>query len=96
MAVVDSHYKFVTIHVGGYGSNSDGGTWKHSKFGKAFDSNKVRIPEPKVLPNSTVVAPHVLIGDEAFQLRPNFLRPFPGKTLNDSRRIYNYRLSRAR
>ncbi|XP_066587645.1 uncharacterized protein [Prorops nasuta] len=38
-----------------------------------------------------------LIGDEAFQLTNYLLRPYPGKSeLNDDRRVFNYRLSRAR
>lgn len=49
-----------------------------------------------MLPNSNILAPHVLIGDEAFQLRQDFLRPFPGKQLSTMRQIFNYRLSRAR
>jgi len=96
MAVVDSKYKFITVDIGGYGSNSDGGIWKSSKFGRAFDNGKVDIPHPKRLPGSEMIAPHVILGDAAFQLKPNFMRPFPGKALDNSRRIYNYRLSRAR
>lgn len=42
--------------------------------------------------------PFVFIGDEAFQLRTNFMRPYPGcQTKNDiDCKIFNYRLSRAR
>lgn len=38
----------------------------------------------------------IFIGDEAFALEENVLKPFPQKSLNYERRIYNYRLSRAR
>ena len=40
--------------------------------------------------------PFVFVGDEAFALRADFLKPFNSRLLNDQRRIFNYRLSRAR
>ncbi|XP_029345737.1 uncharacterized protein LOC115033040 [Acyrthosiphon pisum] len=38
----------------------------------------------------------VFVGDGAFALHTNLLRPYPQRGLNDERRIFNYRLSRAR
>ena len=40
--------------------------------------------------------PFVIIGDEAFPLKPSLMKPYPAKVLTDYERIYNYRLSRAR
>ncbi|KAK5648164.1 hypothetical protein RI129_003056 [Pyrocoelia pectoralis] len=40
--------------------------------------------------------PFVFIGDEAFALRPNFLKPYSQKELNYSRKIFTLRLSRPR
>lgn len=38
----------------------------------------------------------ILIGDKEFALKEHMLKSFSQKSLNCKRRIYNYRLSRAR
>jgi hypothetical protein len=39
---------------------------------------------------------HFFVGDEGFTLNRNILRPFGGSNLNVKKRVYNYRLCRAR
>ncbi|KAH7959873.1 hypothetical protein HPB49_014531 [Dermacentor silvarum] len=96
MAVVDSQLRFVCVDVGAYGSQSDGGVFKASKIGKLLSQGALNLPPPQLLPLSTAVAPYVFVGDEAFQLRPDFLRPYPGRCLEEDLLLFNYRLSRAR
>lgn len=96
MAVVDAEYKFLTVDIGGYGSSSDGGIFKASEIGSALEKKTLGIPAPSRLPRSEILAPYVLLGDEAFQLQENFLRPYSSKELNPRSRVFNYRLSRAR
>jgi len=40
--------------------------------------------------------PHFFVGDEEFALNRNILRPFGGSNMSVKRRVYNYRLCRAR
>ncbi len=96
MALVDHRYCFTIIDVGGHGSNSDGGIFAQSALGKAIKNDNLAIPQPRPLPGFSQPIPHVIVADEAFPLSQNLMRPFPGKDLDEARRIYNYRLSRAR
>lgn len=98
MAICDSNYCFTVIDVGSYGKESDCNVFKMSAFGKKLYSNRVNFPPERCLPGDDdgVPQPFVLVADEAFALHKNLLRPLPGRTLNDERRIFNYRLSRAR
>lgn len=54
--------------------------------------------EKFVLPGSDILAPHIFLGDEAFALLENLLKPYPrDQSLHDrTKAIFNYRLSRAR
>ncbi|KAK8762023.1 hypothetical protein V5799_026710 [Amblyomma americanum] len=96
MAIVDSCYKYVLIDVGAEGHQSDGGVLKNSDFGKAVVAGELCLPLGSQLPGTGMIAPYAFIGDEAFQLQKDFMRPFPAKQLKDEKRIFNYRLSRAR
>ena len=102
MALVDADYKFTHVDIGDYGSNSDGGIVKNSKFGQAFMNNELGIPGPKTLDNLPEggVLPHCIVADKAFPLRCDLMRPYPminsKQTLPEDQKIFNYRLSRAR
>lgn len=94
MALVDANYKFIMVDVGAYGKNSDGGIFAHSAMGNRFEKKTLNVPSDTFLPGTEA---YVIVGDEAFALKPYLLRPYPGKCLDtDDKRIYNYRLSRAR
>ncbi|XP_075737720.1 uncharacterized protein LOC119172682 [Rhipicephalus microplus] len=96
MAVVDSQYLFRLVNVGAPGRFSDRGIFQDSPIGERLHEGKLSLPRAAMLPRSGVVCPHVFVGDEAFQLRPDFMRPLPGSRSVPAEVIYNYRLSRAR
>lgn len=48
------------------------------------------------MPNSNYQLPLVFVGDEAFALKDNFMKPFSRRNLTREERVFNYRLSQAR
>ena len=96
MAICDANYSFTLVDIGDIGHNSDGGVFANSRMGEAFNDRKLGVPEQQVLQNTNICLPYVLVGDEAFPLRENLMKPYPKEVLGIQERIYNYRLSRAR
>lgn len=97
MAVVDSSCKYTMIDVGAVGRQSDGGVFRMSDFGQALHDGKLDIPTTARLPGTArTIVPYTFVGDEAFQLRKDFMRPFPAKQMTEEKVVFNYRLSRAR
>ena len=106
LAIVDAEYRFTYVDVGQYGSNSDSAVFRHSNMGIRFNTDDLNIPPPKKLdfvPDGHRLAtpiPYCIVGDEAFPLQANLMRPFPrGQRVNRmpyEQQVFNYRLSRAR
>lgn len=67
-------------------------------MGRSFETNQMNVPAPKPLPGQNEPTPHVIIGDEAFGLKPYVMRPFPYRqSKTDVRKLhYNMRLCLAR
>ncbi|CAK1582690.1 unnamed protein product [Parnassius mnemosyne] len=96
LAVVDANYKF--IDVGSYAREGDAGIYLKSNIGKNIRNNTFNIPAPKALPGTNNIVPHVILGDEAFALHENLMKPYPREqSIHDSSKaVCNYRLSRPR
>ncbi|KAH7949270.1 hypothetical protein HPB49_006933 [Dermacentor silvarum] len=111
LAISDASYRFLYVEIGHFGSESDGGVFARSKFQELIVANQLGIPEDSEM-GSIGMMPYFFVGDEAFPLKTFMMRPYSRKTLqpllvttadsNQSfeekhqRRIFNYRLSRAR
>ena len=101
LALVDHQYRFTHVDIGGFGSNSDGNIFNTSKFGQDYIAGRLNVPPPKAIPGDTLgrVVPHCILGDEAFPLRPDLMRPYPrhkNALLPRDQRVFNYRQSRGR
>lgn len=95
LATCDADYNFTTIDVGGYGKQSDGGILAGSTLGRQLNSG-ILFTSNRNLPPTSTCMPCFFVGDEAFPLSTRLMRPYPGKELSVSQRVFNYRLSRAR
>ena len=70
------------MDLGDAGRQSDGGVLSNSAFGQALEGGYLSLPSPSPLPGTTGPnLPYIIVGDEAFPLRANMLRPYPGRNL---------------
>lgn len=81
--------------------------WNIINFKSLFIlADTLGIPEPALLPQSqddvwnssscSEPVPYYFVGDDAFPLEVNIMKPYPQRNLSEEKRIFNYRLSRAR
>lgn len=96
LASCDANYSFTAVDIGAYGSQSDGGIFAESSFGRKVIGGDLNFPPPKPLPNSNFNCNYYMVGDSAFPLKPFLMRPYPGKLLDAEKYNFNKRLSRAR
>lgn len=96
LGIVNANYEFIYVNAGTNGSISDGGVFNHTSFHEKLLSKQLHLPGPSILLSSDEVAPYCLVADSAFAINENLLKPYPQKNLTHDKRIYNYRLSRAR
>jgi len=95
-AVVNSNYEFIYGHSGINGRVSDGGVLKKTDLHRLLLENNLKIPSPQPLIQNQYELPYVFIGDEAFPLMENIMKPYSENCASHDEHIFNYRLSRAR
>lgn len=93
----DANYIIRCVDIGTPGRQGDAGVLKNSNIGLLLEQKRFNLPLPKELYKDGPILPYVLVGDEAFPLTEYMMRLYRGKNgLTLEKRIYNYRLSRAR
>nr|CAI5869487.1 unnamed protein product [Callosobruchus analis] len=91
MAIADSDYRFIYVNVGCYL------IFKNCSLWKSILNGEQELPDAKFSQGmSNKKVPYCFVGDEAFALHQHLLQPFGAHNLNISKRIFSYRLSRAR
>lgn len=88
LAVCDARYCFTLIDIGDSGRHSDGGIFANSEFGRRFISNGLNMPASGYLPGTDMEVPYCIVGDAAFPLRQNLMRPYPGRLLPFDKSVF--------
>lgn len=89
MAACDANYKFTFIDVGTNGSISDGSIFASSAIGRAVRNEELNVLQGQMqLPGSDKSMLYFFIGDQAFPLIKNFMRPYAGRRLEEKKQIF--------
>ena len=97
LALVDAEYKFIYVDVGCNWRISDGGVYQNVLYPKLLTKTfyMYRLPDHWG-ERDDFLLPHVIVADDAFTLRENIMKPYTFRSLAHEKKIFNYRLSRAR
>ena len=63
---------------------------------KALENETLNLPQAETIEECSEKVCYHIVADDAFPLTNNIMKPYPHKKLDKSKRIFNYRLSRAR
>ncbi|XP_014667953.1 PREDICTED: uncharacterized protein LOC106809400 [Priapulus caudatus] len=96
LALVDADYRFIYVDIGAAGRCGDAGVFRESTLKKAMDDNSLNFPTAENLEETGPKCSYQIIGDDAFPLQHNIMKPYPHRNMDHNQKIFNYRLSRAR
>lgn len=97
MAIADSSYRFLFVSIGSYGKDCDSSVFKATELWKSIECRSQNMPDEKCLPGTEEPkVPYFFVADAAFGLHKHVMRPYAGTHLTIEKRIFNYRLCRAR
>jgi len=95
MSIANANYESLYCDIGMNGRVSDGGVIENTKFYEKLLHEELNLPLPRKPDNSTSDLLYAFVGDEAFALLKDLLKPFSQKQLTNECRVFNYCLSRA-
>jgi hypothetical protein len=96
LGVADANCCFTPTDVGALGRENDSSVFSNSSFGKAFISGDLNVPSMRNIPGTSISITLYFVGDEAFPLNPNLMRPFPRRELDFAKAIFIGQLSSTR
>ncbi|XP_028417861.1 putative nuclease HARBI1 [Dendronephthya gigantea] len=97
LAVVDAKYRFIYVEAGAAGPAGDAGLFNASVLKRTLDNGSLNLPPPTCVEGipEPLISYH-MVGNDAFALTSTMMKPYPHRHIDKTKRIFNYRLSRAR
>lgn len=96
LALVDGNYNFIIMDCGCQGRISDGSVYRNTELYQKMCRHELDLPQSECSPGKEAPLPYVFVADSAFVLTENIMKPYPGTEKGSKKRVFNYRLSRAR
>lgn len=96
LAMVDSQYRFLWANIGRTGCASDAQVWEQCDLLHKIKNNRIRRPGRAPIEQGGRLLEYFFLGDDAFALKTYLMKPYGSLHLAHSKKIYNYRISRAR
>ena len=93
LGISDANLKFLYVNIGVPGSRNDASIWNSCDFKNALEKGDISFPK---VPRGNI--PFHLLGDDAFGMTKNLMKPFPRScsSLSKAEKVFNYRFSRGR
>ena len=106
LALVDYDYKFMFFDVRCQGKSSDGGFYNNTSLSNVIENKLLDLPPPRQLPFSedpewihdyeTECWPFMIVAKDTLPLKPQIMKPYSHRNLDDKKLLFNYRASRYR
>ena len=94
LAVSDAKANFIFVDVGQEGASNDSGIFNRSKMHKLMEQGRLNLPQPPRA--DPIECGFHLLGDDAFGQTATLFKPYNNDSVEEFKRTYNYRQSRAR
>ena len=94
MALCDAKHNFMFIDVGAAGASNDSGIYNRSKLNQMRENGLLNFPQ--IPQGDQLDINYHFLGDDCFAMAPTLFKPYPADSLEQYKRTFNYRHSRAR
>jgi len=75
-AVADHRCRFIFVDVGGYGKQSDGGTFSASSLSIFLENCHTNLPPSSHIERIVTDVPFVILADDAYPLKTYIMKPY--------------------